>query len=66
MTDFNQIVCDLNDAGLSDREISRQVRCTQPTISRMKGELPVEPKYFLGVALVRLHRKMMRRQRNAA
>lgn len=66
MTDFNQIVTDLNSAGLTDREIARQVRCTQPTISRMKGELTVDPRYALGDALVRLHRKIMRRQVRAA
>ncbi len=61
MTDFKQIVHDLNDTGLSDREIARQVQCTQPTISRMKGELSVDPRYALGHAIVQLHRKTMRK-----
>lgn len=55
MTDFQQIIRQLNRSGLSDREIARRTGVTQPAISRIRNTPGVDPRYSLGKALLELH-----------
>ena len=65
MTDFNLLVADLHDLGMNDSEIGRQVGSSQPNIRYLRTTPGAEPRYSLGVRLVKLHRKLTRQQQAA-
>jgi hypothetical protein len=60
-TDFQRIILDLVKAGWRETGIANAIGVTQSNISQIKRGLVKQPRYDLGVALVQLHKKEMRK-----
>jgi len=60
--DFAKIICDLQAAGLSEREISRQVQVSQSSIRNMRDK-GGQPKWAAGDRLITLHEITLRNMR---
>ena len=62
---FQSLICDLVSVGLSITEIAEMTGSSQPGITRLKNGVAREPRYTLGLKLVRLHSEEMIRLRKA-
>ena len=62
MTNFQRLIRDLiQRCGFSEAAIGECVGVTQPAISRLKLTPGAEPRWSTGDALIRLHKKEMRK-----
>lgn len=60
--DWAQVVTEINGAGVTIREIVRQTGAKSPgTIAAIKAGKTDRPSYDLGVALLDLHKRTMRK-----
>lgn len=63
---FRKLLTELNVAGLSDREVARQVNVSQQAISYLRKKRGGDPRYSLGVKIIELHERVMREKADAA
>jgi predicted transcriptional regulator len=55
--DWQKLIGDLQEAGLSQVEIAQKCGCSQPTINDLSTGKNKNPRYSIGDALRRLHAK---------
>lgn len=53
--DWKLVIGDLEDSGLTQREIAEKAGCSQPYVSQLKSGARKKPKFDVGRALVDLH-----------
>lgn len=58
---WQKIIRDLTDFGLTQADIAEKIGVSQPTVSDLKNGNIKEPLHSKGVALVGLHKRMSRR-----
>ena len=61
MINFQQIIQDLREAGITQQQIAQEVGLSQPRVAHRSARETSEPAYSAGVALVELHKKMTRK-----
>ena len=63
---WKQLLTDLKTAGVNQAQIAQEAGCSQPTISDLfSGKLEM-PRWAIGVALIDLHKKHMRKSKAGA
>lgn len=55
MNNWQQVLTELDQSGISQQEIAKFAGCSQPTISELARGLIREPKYSIGKRLIELH-----------
>lgn len=63
--DFQRLLSELTETGMSDVAIAKAVGSTQPTISRLRRGVAKQPLFPLGQALIDLHTTRTRGDVNA-
>ena len=58
MGKFQKIITDLRASGWTQTEIAAYVGCSQPHIGRLQRNAKLDPKWSIGDALCRLHKKV--------
>ena len=58
---WKNTISDLQKAGLTQVQIAQVCGCTQSTVSELLNDESKVPRYPVGVALLELHKKTMRR-----
>jgi transcriptional regulator with XRE-family HTH domain len=53
--DWTQIIGDLEDSGLTQKEIAERAGCSQPYVSQLKRGQRKSPDFQIGQALAQLH-----------
>ena len=67
MTDFQALIQDLSArCGLTETEIGDLAGLAQTSVNRIKHEHGAEPRYSVGVRLIKLHEREMRRLKRIA
>lgn len=54
-TDFQKILTELNELGLSDSDIAEKVKLDRSMISRLRNGKRDQPKYDHGVAIMKVY-----------
>jgi len=63
---FSEIISDLREIGWTETAIGSIVGANQSTINRLRRGIIPEPFWSLGDALIRLHKKEMRKAKRRA
>jgi len=63
--DFKKLISDLTVAGFKQAKIAQDVGCSQANVSDISVGKVRQPNYALGVRLIALHKKHMRKPSRA-
>jgi predicted XRE-type DNA-binding protein len=58
---WNQLIKDIQETGLSQVQIATHCNCGQATISELARGVTVQPSYAIGQALVELRKRISRK-----
>jgi transcriptional regulator with XRE-family HTH domain len=61
---WKQIIDQIVEAGMTEREIAERCGCTQPTVNRLRSGVTKEPGYSIGKHLMELAGKQCRCSNN--